>query len=350
MDASKLAMAAILVLGMMGCQPMHVKNLQNNGSGSGGNNSGSGGSGGSGGGSGNGSNLPTEQAFFVDNVKTSFEASCIACHAAPRLVTGTVAPLSIYEYETMKTMLNNGVSAANNQLINKMRGVVTHGGGDACSGNLVSGPCKEAMEWYKVENKVTENGSTGFIDDVSPLGIVRGWAKDPGDENTKLTVFFYVGGPVGVGEAAGSVVAQEVGLGGQGLNHYFNHQLPARFRDGTTHQVYAYATEASAGNLLPGTPRDYIAYQQTQEGRDYYAANIQARFTSACGACHPTSYEAQFANLISPTPDKGGTATNNGLINKGAGGGSHGGGNRCGNKNSSPCSEFATWWDIEFGN
>ncbi|MCB0385787.1 MAG: hypothetical protein KDD43_10370 [Bdellovibrionales bacterium] len=348
MDASNWAtMAFYLAIAiLLGCEPMHVRSLQENGfNGSSGSGSGSGG-----GGSGGGSSVPAEQAFFTERVRTSFESSCVSCHAAPRLVTGTPAPLNIYDYGPMKNLLNDGASPANNRLINKIRGVITHTGGDACGGNLSSGPCKEVMEWYKVENKVTDNGSTGFIDNISPLGVVTGWSKDPGDENKKLTVYFYVNGPVGVGQAAGSVVAQEVGLGGAGLNHYFNHQLPAQFRDGTPRDVYVYSEQAVAGNLLPGSPRQFVAYQQTQEGRQYFAANIANNFANTCGACHPTTYEAGFANLISPPPDKGGTAQSNGLVIKGSGGGAHGGGNRCGGTNGSPCREFQEWWRIEFGN
>ena len=116
-------------------------------------------------------------------------------------------------------------------------------------------------------------------------------------------------------------------------------------------QVTAYifmAIPAEAINLLPGMPVSYTAYTPSAAGISYFNQNVIPALANSCAACHSTNLEAQFAGLLTPTPANGGTATNNSLVIKGSGGDGHGGGNVCGGQNGSPCSQFQTWWDIEF--
>ncbi len=190
--------------------------------------------------------------------------------------------------------------------------------------------------------------SYGYADPVTALGSVGGEAKDPADPNATVTVFFFVNGPSGTGQAAGSVSASQPGLGNSGGARRFLFQLPAQFRNGSTQTLYAYAFINGAYQQIGGSPQTYAAYTPTPAGQSFYAANLQSQFQSRCIACHSVGYEAQYANLLSPTKYRGGTAANNALVVKASGGSGHGGGSHCGGVNGGLCAQIQQWWALEF--
>lgn len=189
--------------------------------------------------------------------------------------------------------------------------------------------------------------SFGYADPVTPIGSVNGEAKDPANPNATVTVFFFVGGPSGSGQAAGSTVANLPGLGNTGGAHRFSHTLPAQFRNGVAQTVYAYAFINGTYQLIGNGQQTYAAYTPTAAGQTFYTQNLQTQFQSRCASCHSVSYEAQYANLISPTKYRGGTSSTNALVVKASGQG-HGGGSHCGGVNAGLCAQIQQWWALEF--
>lgn len=189
----------------------------------------------------------------------------------------------------------------------------------------------------------------GYIDPVSSLGTVTGEVKDPANPTVSQTVFFFVNGPQGQGLSAGSIVANQPSLGNSGGNTRFLYVLPAEFRNGSVQTLYAYALIGGTYQQIGGSPHTYAAYTPRPEGKAYYEANLLPTFQQRCVACHAVSYSGHYSNLLSPTRFKGGTATNNDLINYISGTNRHGGGNFCGaGKSSGLCLTVQNWWNLEF--
>ncbi len=288
------------------------------------------------------STLSAGETFFNNTVKPAFNAKCMSCHNEPRF--GGNGPLTIYGYGPMKTMLSaGGTTSVNNNLINKVQNIITHTGGNFClpSGIQIS-PCSEIVAWWQTEFKMGNAGFSGGIDSITATGDVTGSAIDAKNPTAQVSVFFYINGPVGTGTSLGSVLTS-------GTDHLFTFSVPTAFRDGKPHDLYAYGTAATTNNLLPGAPKTLVAYSQKAVGMTFYNASLLPQLQTKCKNCHQVSYSLHYFSLLKPTPFAGGTATNNELINKASGSVSHGGGNLCGTKNSSPCLEMQTWWAKEFG-
>jgi hypothetical protein len=323
---------------------------QNNKSG----NDGAGGGKGQSAGGGDGNKSGGGADYFTANVKPVFQTMCVNCHADPRQPVEVRAPLSIYSYEAMRALLDQGGGPQDNKLWNLVRNIDSHTGGDRCSNGPDASPCKEIAAWWTAAfgaSKGEGEASLGRITEVTALGRVYGWAFNPKDASASLDVALYVDGPKGTGTMVGTVTANKPGNDGNAPgDHAFTLDLPDAFRNGKQRDIYGYAMIDGQEKALSTLPTKYTAYAFSQAGRDFYAANIQGRL-GGCGGCHTISYEQQFYSLITPSPVKGGTATNNQLINKAAqtNGTSHGGGQSCGNPSASPCAEFQRWWQIEFG-
>jgi hypothetical protein len=297
----------------------------------------------------------TGEAYFTRAVLPLLEAKCATCHADPRIKVDVRGPLSIYSYSKLKSFLTTGTSAADNGLLDKIRNVQSHGGGNRCTAGLAATPCKELIAWWQFEmgddddqgGTAPSAGKGGKIFDVSSLGRVLGWAADQGDQAAQVTVALYLDGAKGTGTAVGTVKADKAGADGNTPgDHAFQFDLPETARNGKPHKLYAYVDDV----LIGGAAFTFTSYAFTKAGRDYYEANVKGQLAQ-CAGCHTVSYEQQYYSMIAPSPAQGGTATNNQLINKPSqtNGVSHGGGQRCTSANAAPCTQFQQWWKLEFG-
>jgi hypothetical protein len=299
-----------------------------------------------------GGTLSAGESFYKNTVSPLFTNRCILCHNEPRL--GGTAPITIYTYSTMKSFLTTGAgTATSNNLINRMQGLIAHTGSNQCLGGIAATPCKEVVEWYQKEfpGAPSAAGFSGGIDTVTELGVVYGWAQNVNNPAAIITVLLYANGPVGAGTPIGSIAANQVGPGGLGTGHYFAFDLPAAYKNGASHTLHAYATTAVAANLLPLSPKTFVAYTPRAAGMTYYTNTLKPLLVNRCASCHSPidlEYTSKYLDLINPTPAAGGTSLNNTLINKSVGGDGHGGGNICGNKNNSPCAQMQQWWLLEF--
>lgn len=292
------------------------------------------------------------QAYFTDVVVPMLQVQCVGCHADPRIPVEVRAPLTIYSYKAMQTLLASGKGSESNDFHDKVRNLVAHTGGDRCSKGITESPCKEVLAWWHAEfGDDTGPAKIGRINEVTSLGKVYGYAFDPADTTKFVTVTLYSDGPKGTGKAAGTMTAN---AGGSDNNtpgdHAFVGTLPSALLDGKAHDLYAYATIDSVETALSDTATKFTAYAFSAAGRNYYEANVKGQM-GTCQACHVISYEQQFYSLIAPSPAQGGTALDNQLIDKPSqtNGVAHGGGLKCATANSSPCSVFQAWWKVEFG-
>lgn len=295
----------------------------------------------------------TPESLFTSQVLPSFRALCVSCHADPRQPAEVRAPLTIYSYASMKVLLDMGGGPEDNRLWNRVRNLESHTGGDRCQQGNTQSPCKEMVQWWIAEKGAPPPGSAqlGRITEITALGRVYGYAFDSQNTAAAVQVNFYVDGPKGTGVAAGSTLANKPGDdGNQAGDHAFSLDLPEAFRNGKPREIFAYALIGTEERPLSTVGTKYTAYAFSQAGRDFYGANVQPRM-GGCGGCHTISYEQQFYSMIAPSPAKGGTATNNQLVNKPAqtNGAAHGGGQSCANANASPCADFQRWWQVEFG-
>ncbi len=300
--------------------------------------------------------IPGKQ-FWEVKVYPMIEFSCKGCHADPRFKREKDGPLTVYNYDKVVAMLKDGTSV-NNALLRKLTGI-NHEGGNRCTAGLDESPCSVIVEWYKaefgddgavpavIENPNAVSSESGAFTRVSAMGKVFGWAVDKQNLTAKIQVSIYVDGNKDSGELAKTMVAGEAGPdGNHSGDHQFSFELDAKYRDRSVRSLYVYGNIGGKEVLLSG-PFAFVAYNYSEAGRTYFEQTVEPKMT-ACKSCHVVSYESQFSALIDPTPANKGTKTNNELINKAGtrNGTKHGGGNRCGD--SSPCTEFEQWWNIEF--
>ena len=294
------------------------------------------------------------ESLFQFSVLSAFQSQCIGCHADPRFAVETRGPLTIFNYLYMKPMVKDG-SSVDNALLRKMQGI-NHTGGNQCPQGLQAPPCSYVVEWYKaefgddqavakfVEDTSNADARPGHISDITSLGKVFGWAVDKSDLTQALTIRLYADGDATTGVLVATQLADRVGYDGNHSGHHqFMVELPEDLRDGESHSLYLYGEVAGSDELMAG-PVSFHAYNYSDAGRAYYNETVLP-LVAQCKECHSTTYEGHFANLLSPTPSDGATASANELINK-ASGQNHGGGNRC--ATGSPCNELRTWWTLEF--
>ena len=105
----------------------------------------------------------------------------------------------------------------------------------------------------------------GFFDEISATGQVKGWALDTASPEQSIAVHFYIDGPAGSGAFGTSVptnvLRPDVNSANGGIlgNHGFYFPVPAHFRDGQTHTLYAYGIDAQGlhNPLLANSPRSF---------------------------------------------------------------------------------------------
>ena len=301
---------------------------------------------------------PANEAFFFNTVTKAFDRSCASCHAEPRFKPATPGPLSIFAYQKMRGMLLTGVSEQSNSLMDKIRGIASHGGGNRCVNGFTDSPCSEIGQWFKMELKSNPKalkspgaaGVSGALTSYSTAGKISGYAVNTSNTTQSLSVKFYLNGAAGVGTALGTVMANLPGSGGGFTgNNSFSYDLPTSAADGNSKDLYLYALLDGAEKALPGNPYKVTAYTPKQAGRDYYEATLRPLLQSSCANCHVIGYSQHYVSLISPTPAAGGTALLNEMINRPSGSVSHPGGNVCGGKNGGLCVQIQQWWAREFG-
>lgn len=286
---------------------------------------------------------------FANVVTPAFVTACQSCHAA----NGTATP-AIFTYGFARAQLLDGLTSIDNKLMKKLNGGTAHTPGILCANDTVS-PCKELKRWAVIEAPMKSTIAVGQVTSISNSGEVKGWAINPQSLGTTVTVSLYGN----TSFAGGGTLTMNVQANGNGAapysGHYFTAQLPASLVDATTRNLYAYAGGTSDDALFLRTPTSFKAYGPTTAGSNYYTSNVQpAMAASSCNACHNGSiaqtftYTSAFELLISPYPDKGGTATTNAFIRNALGQLAHGGGKVCANDTVQPCATFKTWWTTEF--
>ena len=209
-------------------------------------------------------NLMNEnERYFEQNVSPVFKNSCNGCHSEPRF--GGTAPLTIYNYTFVQTLLLDGPSSTNNRLINKMRNIIPHTGGNQCFLNGLNDiPCKVVVEWRLQELPDSSLGIMGAIENISPSGNVTGWAKDP-NTDTPINVIAYANGPFDNADTTliGTFLANQAGTSGTNTGFFYNFDIPDALKDGNTRHLYIYGITANANNLLPGAPKSFTIYTPT---------------------------------------------------------------------------------------
>lgn len=310
--------------------------------------------------------------YFDQMVLPNFQNNCMACHADPSTNPAIPAPLTIYNYDQMRVKVLNGISGTDNELVNKIQGIIGHAGGNRCPNGLTDTVCQVVVDWYQQEmTTVTPspspnptpnptptpppvNGVTGAISVISSTGKVTGFAGDSQDPNRTIGVNFYLDGPSGAGILLTNspIQANLAGFnGGIPGAHAYNYFIPILYRDGVSHSLYAYADDNGIEVELQGSPYTFTAYTSTIEGFNYYNGTVKPLLDQRCSTCHAFSYDQNFSSLLTPSPANGGSMTNNEMINMPSGssmGVNHPGGNICGSKDNSPCVELQMWWDLEF--
>ena len=293
--------------------------------------------------------------YFADNIIPMFEQvpRCYQCHAPPRTMPVTPAPLSIFQYEVMRLKLATGPSSTDNDVMNKMRGRVAHTGGDRCDNGVDNTPCKEIRAWWKVEfPDKADPAMLGEIKSVTDAGTIGGYAQDAANPTAPLQVRLYLDAASGTGPLIATVTANKSGYGTD--SHAFSDPIPLASIDGKQHKVYGYALIGGVEQPLTGSPFTYTAYKPNlTNGKPYFDSTVGPGLAGCDGACHVRDYAGAWSQLLTPPKYKGGTATSNMLILKGSGGagvGGHGGGNVCGGVNGGVCASIQQWWNLEFPN
>lgn len=291
---------------------------------------------------------PTPQTYFTSTVKPLLESPrCNTCHALP--FQGGTAPLTIFDYAPAKRLLGGGgTSSVNNNFINRPQGLNGHT--NNCSAGLLATPCKEIMAWWEAEyGRDTSGRFVGQLEYVSSTGNISGWAVDVDNINSAVQVRVYADGAAGTGTLLTTLSANQSGSPTTYPgNHAFVYDLPAAYRNAQPHDLYIYIVSGAQNFVLQGTPIRYTAYTPRAAGMQYFQQTVAPLLQSNCGSCHGVDYMYFYYSLLNLPPHLGGTATDNLLINKPSATVTHGGGNRCGNKNSAPCLQIQEWWRREF--
>lgn len=279
--------------------------------------------------------------YFNTVVYKLFDTTCTTCHADPRQNPDIRGPLTIFSYLLMKKRLD-GSSAAESTLMKKVRAIAAHSGGDRCQAAGPTGsPCKEIMEWWRLENGA-DSGLAGDLTAVSTAGEVNGFALDVNDAVAVLAVEFSVDG-----KPALTLPADQAGYdGGYDGTHAFKGMLPPELRDGKPHDLVATVT-IGGKDVQVGKAVHFAAYTPKDAGKAFFAKTV-APAMGACTGCHVVAYDAQYASLLNRAPYLGGTAMDNELVNRPSGAVAHPGGNLCGGKTGAPCNLFQQWWALEF--
>lgn len=289
-------------------------------------------------------------AFFEANVSPVLKANCEACHVGPRVPVDPRGPQTIYNHDAMYAMLNKGETFNDSELILKVQNKIGHNGGDMCQGSLANTPCKEFQAWWEGLYGPVTGGGGGFGEVLLTRydGLVNGYALHPDGKDKFIDVEVYIDAAADAGgKLIQKVTANTTGAdNGNGGSHAFTVKIPATsLVHGKTSKVYVYSVLNGTRKELRGSPANLTAYMPQAAGQTFYNASI-ASLAGKCTGCHSgSSYAFWWSVLAQPSPDKGGSATNNSFRIKACGGGNHSGGNQCGGADATNAEE---WWRKEF--
>jgi len=330
-------------------------------------------------------------AFFRGTVAASFTKNCASCHSST--ATGTKGPITIYDYNKMKTLLAQGASSRNNALIDKLTGFAAHGGGKQCDVGAAGTACEALQSWRDIEvergtlNDFTVPGGTttttlpgqtttttttmagapdtrpAAIISVNTVGLVTGWAIDRANLNRTVTVTAVVGGLLGNGGVAvGTAQANRGGPDGDNPgDRRFELQLArtvtvgaqvTQVADGTQRMLYLY----DGTTLMTQVGFNFRAWAPTAAGLAYFTNTLGPQLARSpqmggCAAanCHAWVHDSAYARIADPAPVANVTAIQNTLIGKPALLGTpHGGGRLCNDQNAGVCGAIQEWWRLNF--
>ncbi len=294
-------------------------------------------------------------SYFRGTVLPLFEAQCARCHNPPR--DEGEGPTFIFEYNPTREFLLRGPSDEANDLMRWMRAEFAHPGGDVCQGDGNKSPCFEVKLWWAKEiaagKGTTDSTPLGELTFLSNRGSVSGWVVDLDSEITPVDVEITIDGPKGTGVSLGTVPANLANppTGFRG-NHGFSFPIPAQYRNGVRHALYAYGIDKKTGLPKELARSNYSFQLYSPKAENFYESTVKPALVIGCNTtgCHTNSsffnYESAFYDyLLSPSPAAGGGATASRLYRKGSAAESHGGGNHC--NDGSPCTELAAWFAQE---
>lgn len=105
------------------------------------------------------------------------------------------------------------------------------------------------------------NAPIGTFESVNSDGIAIGWSLDPDVPTQSNVAHFYINGPAGgggtyIGQAFANIPHYVAGYPG---NHGFRYSIPAQYRDGQPHTLYAYGLDLTGDNSKPlsGNPKTF---------------------------------------------------------------------------------------------
>src|SRR3989344_347124 len=149
--------------------------------------------------------------------------------------------------------------------------------------SIISEPANRNLDGNKLPK--------GWLHDITPDGYIIGWALDPDNYNTQISVHAYFDGPAGSGNfpvvANANLSFRQAGLP-DGLttypgNHAFKIQFPVQVKDGIPHSVYVHAIDindsSGASNVLVWNSGFQFKYPYTQ-----YATKPKISETNKWGA------------------------------------------------------------------
>ncbi len=288
------------------------------------------------------------QDYFEGQVIPKFN-QCKRCHVSNETpIEAERGPLTIFDYAAMKALLEQ------NTLLPMVRAQLPerqHPMSDPCLAGLNSSPCREIAKWWNIEfgdDPSKENDRplplTGTILDVSPDGIVTGWAINPRDQKAIITVNFYVNGALLGNVPANLDTFDNENPGGHG----FLIPLEAPFKNGQRMDLTITAVINNDEEPLRGSPFSFAALSKVAAGNTYFDETLKNQIIANCG-CHGSSFSYDFAwvKLANPLATENGTATNNLLFQKASGQTQHAGGNSC--QGNPTCQGISEWWNLEFG-
>lgn len=149
---------------------------------------------------------------------------------------------------------------------------------------------------FLTANEAKAAAPLGYLDGVSQLGVISGWAIDPDSAGRHIEVHAYFDGPAGksknVTGSSTSYARCDVrylqDVDDCGFHYGFDIQVPANLQDGREHKVYVYAIDANFANfgegswaktgastLLGGSPMSFRIGLSTNSPRHARGALVQ---------------------------------------------------------------------------
>ena len=311
-------------------------------------------------------NSKEASADFKTNLLPVINSNCSSCHIPDGSGSG---PASIYQPTSLEVLAKKGTSSSDNDLIKKLLNQITHGGGNVCPKGAAELPCSAFVSWsntfYASSTPSTPSGvlpkdrinsgssasslDYGYFRSTDLTGEIDGFAYDKSNPTLQVPIEIYTAPYVAGSQALLSSTANAIGsAGGVAGNHRFALNIASSLPASGKVTIYIYAVIGNSRKSLADSPKTFSVYKKNPDGRAYFDSTAKAIFTSSCerAGCHgPRAYDEMYLNLLNPTPDGGGTATNNLLYRK-ASGGSHSGGNVCAS-NGQVCPTIVTWFQKE---